>query len=123
MNLMSNAIMETLLGNSKTNQEKDTKGNGGIITRNYPLPLTKQETRQSIAINGYTCTTFILIAFCFLPASYAIYIVKEYEAKVKYQQIISGVSLAAYWISNYVWDLLTYIPPFLITYGLLLCIL
>lgn len=38
-----------------------------------------------------------MIAFCFLPASYVIFVVKEREVKAKHQQIISGVSLSAYW--------------------------
>jgi len=45
--------------------------------------------------------------------------VKEWEVKAKHQQIISGVSLLAYWLSNYIWDLVSYLAPMGITLLLL----
>ena len=35
---------------------------------------------------------------------------KEREVKAKHQQIISGVSIYAYWCSTLVWDILSYLP-------------
>jgi ATP-binding cassette subfamily A (ABC1) protein 3 len=73
-------------------------------------------------------------AFSFIPASYAITIVKEREISAKHQQLISGtsghvcppcgsgscvyrfataagVSIPSYWLSTYAWDAASYIVP------------
>jgi ATP-binding cassette, subfamily A (ABC1), member 3 len=65
-----------------------------------------------------TAALFFMIAFCFIPVSYASFIVKEREVKAKHQQIISGVSIYAYWCSTFVWDVISYLP----TVGLVLII-
>ncbi len=44
---------------------------------------------------------------------------QEAESKAKHQQLLSGVGLLAYWLSNFLWDLLSWLPPLLITLGLL----
>lgn len=40
--------------------------------------------RQSI--EGFTTAIMVLISVCFLPASYAIFVVKERAVKAKHQQ-------------------------------------
>jgi len=47
----------------------------------------------------------------FIPANIIVYLVKEREFNVKHQQMVSGVSIAAYWASNYIVDLAKYIIP------------
>lgn len=44
----------------------------------------------------------------FIPAAFATFIVYEKEAKCYHQQIVSGVSVPAYWLSSFLWDNLTY---------------
>ena len=39
------------------------------------------------------------------------FIVREREVQAKYQQIISGVSLPAYWLANYAFDVIVYAVP------------
>jgi ATP-binding cassette subfamily A (ABC1) protein 1 len=51
------------------------------------------------------------MAFAFFPASVAIFVTKEREVSAKHQQLISGVSVQAYWLSNYAFDLLSFIVP------------
>jgi ATP-binding cassette subfamily A (ABC1) protein 3 len=51
-----------------------------------------------------------------VPASYAIFVVKEREGVrgdggPKHQQLLSGVSIPAYWFSTWAFDNLTYIIP------------
>jgi ABC-type multidrug transport system ATPase subunit len=85
--------------------------NSSITTAVAPLPFTK---RQGIVINSilsWITVLFIVIAFSFIPAPYAMFIVKEREVNAKHLQLISGVSIPAYWCSTYVWDLLTYMIP------------
>lgn len=46
----------------------------------------------------------------FVPASYIQFVVKEREVSAKHQQLISGVSIPAYWLSSWVYDALSYLP-------------
>ena len=116
MNLVSNAILRTLVGGEAGT---DSSALPSIITRNHPLPLTHEEERASFLIEGNTASTFVLIGLSFISASIAIFIVKETESKAKHQQIISGVSLLAYWLANFAWDVLSWLPPLAITLALM----
>jgi hypothetical protein len=58
MNLASTAILKTIAPGA------------AITTHNHPLPLTYNENRASVTIQGNTAASYIMIAFCFLPASY-----------------------------------------------------
>lgn len=57
-----------------------------------------------------------------VPASFVVFIVKEREVNAKHQQLVSGVSIYAYWLSNYLFDILSYIVPgglsLLVIYGM-----
>jgi ABC-type multidrug transport system fused ATPase/permease subunit len=44
----------------------------------------------------------------FIPAAFANFVMYEKESKCYHQQIVSGVSLSAYWLSTWLWDNLTY---------------
>lgn len=65
-----------------------------------PFPRTADQVALRSAVNAI----FISIAFALIPASYAGFMVKERESHVKHQQLISGVSIYAYWIASYIWD-------------------
>ena len=73
--------------------------------------------------------TFILLAVPYVPAAFATFIVREREVrqgqatgppsglsltpphpqvKAKHQQLVSGVSIPAYWLAAFLWDNLTY---------------
>lgn len=54
---------------------------------------------------------FVIIAFSFIPASFAVFVVKEREINAKHQQLISGVSIPAYWLSTFAWDIMNYMLP------------
>ncbi|KAH9296106.1 hypothetical protein KI387_039694, partial [Taxus chinensis] len=62
-------------------------------------------------LDAFSAAIIVNIAFSFIPSSFAVPIVKEREVKAKHQQIISGVSILAYWISTYVWDFISYLLP------------
>lgn len=49
------------------------------------------------------------LAIGFIPASIIVFIVKERESKVKHQQLVSGVSMSAYWLSNFFVDYVKYL--------------
>ena len=108
MNVVNSAILQTITNST----------NARIVTRNYPLPNTESENRANQTADAFTASMMVMIAFCFLPASYAIFVVKEREVKAKHQQIISGVSLSAYWFSTWLWDATSYLAPFSLTLAL-----
>ena len=45
--------------------------------------------------------------------------VHERFHEVKHQQLVSGVSLSAYWLSAFLWDMLLYVPPFAVGWGVM----
>lgn len=50
----------------------------------------------------------IVVALAFVPAYIVLFLVKEREVGMKHQQIISGISIPAYWLSEFLWDTLVY---------------
>ena len=48
----------------------------------------------------------------FIPPTFAVSIVKERETGAMHQQLISGVSIASYWLSTYAWDVANYLVPY-----------
>ena len=75
------------------------------------MPLPKDVAE---AVDGEAAFRFSLvtsIALSMIPAMIISYIIVEREKNLKHMQIVSGVSLSAYWISNVIIDLLrTYVP-------------
>ncbi|EQC39078.1 hypothetical protein SDRG_03286 [Saprolegnia diclina VS20] len=80
----------------------------------YPFPITAQTKALFSSFLSFTACLFIVIAMTFFPASIVTFLVKEKqnECNSKHQQLVSGVSLPAFWLSNYCFDLLVYIVPF-----------
>eukprot|EP00948_MAST-09A_sp_MAST-9A-sp1_P001689 g1689.t1 len=79
-----------------------------IALTNDPFPLTARQKDQRSAGGGAVGSIMIAIAFSFVPASIATFVVRERGTDVKYQQLISGVSISAYWMSTFLWDLVMY---------------
>ncbi|ETK86251.1 hypothetical protein F441_09243 [Phytophthora nicotianae CJ01A1] len=81
----------------------------------YPLPMTAATQALFGSFLAFTACIFIVIAFAFFPASIVGFLVKEKQSEhnSKHQQLVSGVSLPAFWLANYLWDLFTYIVPFI----------
>ena len=90
-----------------------------IITHNHPLPETSLQLHTTVTQNAFIVALFAMIAWCFIPASFAVFIVREREQKSKHQQIISGVNIYSYWCSSYAWDILSYLPTAVCAIGLL----
>lgn len=99
MNLMNSAILK-----SKT-------ASGSIVARTHPLPFTKRQGALISAIMTFSAAIIIVMAFAFIPAYEVIFVVKEREVSAKHQQLISGVSIPAYWLSTWVFDVATYLFP------------
>ncbi|XP_022745140.1 ABC transporter A family member 1-like isoform X3 [Durio zibethinus] len=101
INLMNSAILR-LASNNK---------NMTIQTRNHPLPMTKSQQLQHHDLDAFSAAIIVNIALSFIPASFAVPLVKEREVKAKHQQLISGVSVIAYWVSTYIWDFISFLFP------------
>ncbi|KAF5176169.1 Abc transporter a family member, partial [Thalictrum thalictroides] len=101
INVMNSAILRLATRNQ----------NMTIQTRNHPLPMTRSQHSQHHDLDAFSAAIIVTIAFSFIPASFAVSIVKEREVKAKHQQLISGVSVLSYWISTYVWDFISFLFP------------
>lgn len=96
-----NVIDDALL---RLNRTEDAS----IRVTTYPLPLTMKQRKLLSAVAGFFAALIVMLGFAFIPASFAELIVKEREHEVKHQQLISGVSLPAYWLSTLCWDMTVY---------------
>ncbi|XP_023543867.1 ABC transporter A family member 1 [Cucurbita pepo subsp. pepo] len=101
INLVNAAVLRLATGDQ----------NMTIQTRNHPLPMTKSQRLQRHDLDAFAAAIIVNIAFCFIPASFAVSLVKERETKAKHQQMISGVSMLSYWISTYLWDVISFLVP------------
>ena len=71
----------------------------------FPISSRRQGTDLVIAI-------FVIIAMSFVPASFVVFLVSERSSKAKHLQFVSGVDPVIYWLSNYVWDLVSAFAQF-----------
>ncbi|CAM9216451.1 unnamed protein product [Ectocarpus fasciculatus] len=101
VNQINTAILRLVTGNDDLS----------IAVTMHPLPRTTREEDIDSGFNSFNVSLFMLIAFSFVPAAWMAYIVREKETKCKHQQVVSGVGLEAYWLSSYLWDYVSLIPP------------
>ncbi|KAG6615655.1 ABC transporter A family member 1 [Phytophthora cinnamomi] len=108
--LMDQAVYRFFAANSSSDSAASTVN---LKVNNYPLPYTAAAKAVFSSSTSFVAALFICIAFTFLPASIVVFLVKEKQAEhnSKHQQLVSGVSLPAFWLSNYIWDFVMYIFP------------
>jgi len=89
---------------------KECKGNdkSRLVSINHPLPLSEQQDIEIKVILSMLSSLFILVPYCYIPAAFVVFLVKERACKAKHVQIVSGVNLSAYWISSYLWDMILF---------------
>ncbi|KAL4432498.1 hypothetical protein ABPG74_013352 [Tetrahymena malaccensis] len=100
IHLLNNAIIKSLTG--KPIQ---------ISVTNKALPKTYNTQQQQGLIQGISSVVFFSMGISFIPASIISFIVKERAEHIKHQQIVSGVTLKAYWISNFFIDYIKFLIP------------
>lgn len=49
----------------------------------------------------------VIFAMSFIPASFVLYLIQERVTKAKHLQFVSGVSPAIYWLTNFMWDIVS----------------
>ncbi|CEO94857.1 hypothetical protein PBRA_003670 [Plasmodiophora brassicae] len=79
------------------------------------LPLTPAQKSRSSAL----LALILGLAFAFIPASFAAFVIRERETQVLQQQLVSGVSTTAYWISTWIWDFISVMVPSVVCIALL----
>lgn len=52
----------------------------------------------------------VIFAMSFVPASFVLYLIQERVTKAKHLQFISGVSPTTYWLTNFLWDIVSTRP-------------
>ena len=73
--------------------------------------LTKNFQSYESSVDGLVAVFLFALAYSFIPAGVILFIVKERENNAKHQQIVSGVSIYAYWFSNLLIDVVKYMIP------------
>ena len=88
---------------------------------NHPIPLNQRISLDTIVTKvadiGISLT--ILCAYSFIPAGFAIYVVRERITQEKRLQYVCGIKPLMYWVSSFVWDYFYYLMIMLLTIGLI----
>jgi ATP-binding cassette, subfamily A (ABC1), member 3 len=84
-----------------------------------PYPITEKLRQRSASAGGIFTSFVVSIGFALIPATVISFILNEREKNLKHQQVISGMSLTAYWISNLIFDLFKGMIPSAIVIGLI----
>jgi len=62
-------------------------------------------------VGGLEALFTFSLGLSFIPASIIAFVVKEKQVCMKHQQLVSGVSLSAYWLSHFITDFLRNLIP------------
>ena len=100
LNKMNSAILKKATGN------QDAEIKLGI----YPFVYSYIDESITQNVQGMNLLSYLAMGISFIPALITQFLVMEREKNIKHQQIVSGVSLKAYWIANFVMDYLKYLP-------------
>jgi len=76
-----------------------------------PFLHTKGIKAIESSVDGAALGFVFTIGMSFIPASIITFLVKEKELNFKHQQLVSGVTISSYWLSNYFVDFLKYLFP------------
>jgi ATP-binding cassette subfamily A (ABC1) protein 3 len=110
-NIVHSALYRLALANGSVAAATSAGGSiGSISTVNHPLPLTQRQRMLSSSALLFGATAIISVGFAFFPAGVAGYVLME-RGGAKYQQLLSGVSVLAYWSSMLFSDVATFIVP------------
>lgn len=92
-----------------------TAANVDLTLSTVPFPPMYQLTLRSSSQNAFGYAAYVGFAFCFMPCAIISFIVLERTEALRHMQVVSGMQISAYWISNMIADMIKlYIPIFLI---------
>lgn len=84
-----------------------------------PFPVTYALRQRQATANAIFIVFVVAIGFALIPASVVSFILHEREKNLKHMQVISGMNLIAYWLSNLIFDMIKALIPSGIVIGLL----
>jgi ABC-type multidrug transport system ATPase subunit len=90
-----------------------------IRTTVKPLGVTQNEVATASSFDGFNIVIMIMLSFAFIPAAFALFVVRERETKAKHLQLVSGVSFFSYWLSTWLFDFASYQIPLWMTIAIL----
>ena len=89
-----------------------------LNTINHPLPrLDNEQVSQTLAQQqqlGSSVSSNIAFGMCFLIATFVLFLIKERNSGSKHLQFVSGVHIANFWSSTFIWDFINYMVPCLL---------
>ena len=89
--------------------------NFSFTTTTSPYPVLFVLQQRGDATVAFDFAYMVTIAIALIPCVMIAFILKEREESLKHMQLISGMNLPAYWISNLAADMIkVYIPMILI---------
>jgi ABC-type multidrug transport system ATPase subunit len=97
------SFTQTLFQNLYSQCSESPEGAKFTIT-NHPLPLTVTQSLEIRTILSLFAALFILIPYCYIPAAFVVFVVKERACKSKHLQLVSGVRISMYWVATYMFD-------------------
>jgi len=74
----------------------------------HSMPLTAEEESNAGQTSNSLIVFFVAVAFSLIPANFITIIVKERVNNSKHLMRISGMSFFAYWLTNYIFELIKY---------------
>jgi ABC-type multidrug transport system ATPase subunit len=118
--LLSSSLHPPLL--RYPNAAKDASGaavTGPLFQPAYePFPRTEGQTDPNKLIGalalGFAIALWTTIALSYIPALLVFFVTMEKEKKIYHQQKVMGVSTLAYHLSNYIFDILAFLPSLVI---------
>ncbi|XP_037937451.1 ATP-binding cassette sub-family A member 3 isoform X2 [Teleopsis dalmanni] len=100
VNMVHNAMAKVLLGNTTS-----------ISVSNAPLPYTTETLLSQLNIGnnlGTQLATNLCFCMSFVSAFYILFLIKERESRSKLLQFVGGVKVLTFWLTQFLWDMLTY---------------
>ncbi|XP_073830693.1 ATP binding cassette subfamily A member 3 isoform X2 [Musca autumnalis] len=113
VNLVHNAIIKAAMNESYE-----------ITVTNAPLPYTTETVLNQLNTGnnlGTQLSTNLCFCFCFVSAFYILFLIKERESRSKLLQFVSGVNVWIFWISQFLWDIMTFTLTALIVVCTIAC--
>ncbi|XP_061399279.1 phospholipid-transporting ATPase ABCA3-like [Musca vetustissima] len=113
VNLVHNAIIKAAMNDSYE-----------ITVTNAPLPYsTKMVLKQLDTGNSLGIQLSMNLCFClaFVSAFYILFPIKERESRSKLLQFVGGINVWIFWISQFLWDIMTFTLTALIVVCTIAC--
>ena len=74
----------------------------------YPMPFTAEQETQVDQMSNSLIVFFVAIAFSLIPANFITTIVREKLNNSKHLMRVSGISIFAYWLVNFIYESVKY---------------